>query len=471
MNMQDNNSIAQSRRNGTQSRMSSSAAAPATKPAARNLRLTFVALASIVAAFAAIGGAAAWIFLQKPNQSQSPIAATQASPPATSAQQAPPPAAPNPEELRAALSQHVPTTFSLAAVTIRSIDRQPDGSTIVRATATMIPNTSLYAVADSPIRPESLSEDLQQLGLSRTDAQWAAGRAGKIILTPDLAPGRRYDLANAVVAAQSGRPIQTPCVARASRETSGRWIITPAEGGVDPLKEIVRNGSEASSAATAQPAATKPAASLLALPPQSSQSDSQAPDVDSTTPDPPKTLLRTATDMATIQGEQARRLSTLGDRIKRADQKAEAAYRDALPSATGKKPKFLGAGTGGPTTAAEGAAIGAAAGLLGGGLGGGATGMAIGGPLGLIGGGLGGAFYSHSKEEKKWREKQAAHASAVRHAQQLRSRIRKEELEKLDAQLDQEALTRHNLLRPTAATPSQPADPTPSQMPAAPWDN
>lgn len=320
-----------------------------------------------------------------------------------------------------AVKAQLPRGFDFIDIKEKTAVKDQDGNWIIEYDVTVRPNTALYWVPVGPILPgkerlEAVPKDLKP---------WAKSHLKDLLFTLDQEPGMTYYQDQKRTAFEANQDLTFSWKTKAVEQPDKSWKFLNQNNTFpwNQLQEVTAPGVE-------------------------------------------KIVLRNAFDLSSAMRQEESQWTDYANRLRDIDKQAAQAAEEARSgiSGPGRKPKFLQPGTGGPTTAAEGAAIGAGGGALIGGLAGGPTGAGWGALGGVILGGLGGGLYSYEKEKKIWRARVAAYHAAVRRAE-ARAREEKEKLlEQYAQELRQNAENRRLAL--SGFNPSSPYSPlSPQQAP------
>ncbi|WP_172616762.1 hypothetical protein [Methylacidiphilum kamchatkense] len=324
-----------------------------------------------------------------------------------------------------AIKAQIPKGFAFVDIKEKSAVKDQNGQWNLDYEVTVQPQLTLFWVPVGPVLPgkerlEGVPKDLQP---------WAKSHIKDLLFTLDQEPGMVYYQDQKRTAFEANQPVTLDWKVKAIKQADGGWKFLNEENKFP----------------------------WAAMPEQ-------------TIPGTQKTVLYSAYDLATALRQEDSQWVDLANRLKEIDKQAAQVYMDAKSevSSPGRKPKYLQPGTGGPTTAAEGAGIGAAGGALIGGLAGGGAGAGWGALGGLILGGLGGGLYSYEKEKKAWRARVAAHNAALRRAAAKAREEKERLLEQYAQELRQMAENRRLALsgvnpipNPSSQSPQIPASPAP----------
>jgi hypothetical protein len=326
-----------------------------------------------------------------------------------------------------AIKAQIPKRFTFVDIKEKSAVKDQNGQWNLNYEVTVQPQLTLFWVPVGPVLPgkerlEGVPKDLQP---------WAKSHIKDLLFTLDQEPGMVYYQDQKRTAFEANQPLTLDWKLKAIKQADGGWKFLNEDNKFP----------------------------WVAVPEQ-------------TIPGTQQTVLYSAYDLATALRQEDSQWTDLANRLKEIDKQAAQVYTEAKSevSSPGRKPKYLQPGTGGPTTAAEGAGIGAAGGALIGGLAGGGAGAGWGALGGLILGGLGGGLYSYEKEKKAWRARVAAHNAALRRAAAKAMEEKERLLEQYAQELRQMAENRRLALSGAnpMLNPSSPAPQTPAPyMPTA----
>ncbi|QSR88673.1 DUF3824 domain-containing protein [Methylacidiphilum caldifontis] len=274
--------------------------------------------------------------------------------------------------------------FDFVDIKEKSAIKNQDGSWTLAYDVTVRPSTPFYWVPVGPV----LSGRERLGGVPKDLYDWAKSHLKELLFTLDQEPGMTYYMDQKRTGFDPNQDVTFLWKAKAVQQPDKSWKFLNDQN-IFPWnqqQDLVVPGSE-------------------------------------------KTVLRNGYDLSLALRQEESQWTDYVNRLKEIDQQATQTYKEELSgiSGPGRKPKFLQPGTGGPTTAGEGAGIGAAGGALIGGLAGGGAGAGWGALGGAILGGLGGGYYSYEKEKSAYRNRVAAYHAAIRRAK-ARAREEKEKL-------------------------------------------
>lgn len=371
-----------------------------------------VILLAIVATFGLLGAGVFWVLS---SHSAGKAVATGQKVEALPSPPPPPPERKPPlAEAEAALRKALPQGMSLVSLSLNEAVKNPDGSWSNAYAATIMSEKAQYWVPVVDLDAAKLTKRLDEI--PSPERAWARRHLKDLVLTEDQAPGQQYlfDEKKPLAAVTPGTAFPFMWRAVASEQPGGAWRFVPTT----PLP--------------------------FAQPPQAEANTES------------RVVRRSEPELQQAQTVEEQRWQGFVDRLKRIEQEAKTNYRQVLANAPspGKKPNVFRAGSGGPTTMAEGAGIGAGGGALAGAMFGGGEGAAIGAGVGALLGATGGGIFSHHRQEELYRERQAERRRNERAAEAARERAREQLLSQYADELKEEAEQRHSQLAGVVREPS-----------------
>jgi predicted RNA-binding Zn-ribbon protein involved in translation (DUF1610 family) len=328
----------------------------------------------------------------------------------------PPERKPTLAEAEAALRRELPQDITLVTLAPNQEKKNPDGTWAETYAATVVSETAHYWVPVADLEAADLTKRLDEI--PSPERAWARRHLKDLVLTQDQAPGRHYlfDRKKPLAAVDPGTAFPFVWQVVATEQPGGAWQFIPTA----PLPFAQPPPDEAAQAS--------------------------------------RVVLRTEPELQQAQVFSEERWKRFVDRLKHIEREARTNYRQVLANApaVGKKPSVFRAGSGGPTTMAEGAGIGGAGGALGGAMFGGGEGAAIGAGIGALLGATGGGIFSHHRQEELYRERQAERRRYERAAAAAKERAREQLLSEYGEELQQEAEQRLSQLAGPVQVPSGP---------------